>query len=447
MRRYLFLLTIFVPALVAQKLQLGQINERVVSPSVAAQSYGLYLPSNYSDAKKWPVVFVFDPGARAVPTIELFREGAEKYGYVVFCSWNSRNGYWNQTTAAMETMWNDALSGFSVDEKQFYTAGYSGGSRAALTFALATKAIAGVIAGGAGFATPTPPAKIPFATFLVTSTEDFNWLEMHSLNRHMEKVKVAHRFTIVEGPHRWPPAATITQGLEWLRIRAMRDGRVPKDAAMILSFTQARLGEMAALSGNPLDLLRAYQFLGDDLDDPNWILKAEELRKSKSLKQAVRREQDEERSMQGLYAEFHQLLNAVDQGQEGMAAAKRWVETQTAVVKGAEDTQNRRVVRRTLSGLASSLVEEWLELERQKKYDQLARRLQLAIEFPTVRPNVYIELAVAHVKSGNKKAAFDALELAANKGILDLVTLNRNMGLEPLKSDPRWVALVTQVKK
>ncbi len=72
--------------LLAETLQLGQFNEKVTSASNPDQSYVLYLPSNYSEARKWPVVFVFDPGARALTTCELFRQGAEKYGYVVFCS-------------------------------------------------------------------------------------------------------------------------------------------------------------------------------------------------------------------------------------------------------------------------------------------------------------------------------------------------------------------------
>ena len=127
--RLLLFAALMSSVLFAETLQLGQFNEKVTSTSKPDQSYVLYLPSNYSEAKKWPVVFVFDPGARALNTCELFREGAEKFGYVVFCSRNSRNGAWNQTTTAMEAMWNDAFARFSVDEKQIYTAGYSGGAR------------------------------------------------------------------------------------------------------------------------------------------------------------------------------------------------------------------------------------------------------------------------------------------------------------------------------
>src|SRR4051812_18831240 len=67
----------------------GAIVERVVTGADATQSYALYLPSNYTPQKKWPVIFGFDPGARGKVPVALFRDAAEKYGYIVAASNNS----------------------------------------------------------------------------------------------------------------------------------------------------------------------------------------------------------------------------------------------------------------------------------------------------------------------------------------------------------------------
>ena len=68
----------------------------VVIPSVACaakpeQTYALYLPSQYTPDRRWPVLFAFDPAARGRVAVEVLREAAEKYGYVVAASNNSRN--------------------------------------------------------------------------------------------------------------------------------------------------------------------------------------------------------------------------------------------------------------------------------------------------------------------------------------------------------------------
>ena len=75
----------------------GPLAKGVVIPRVACidhpeQSYALYLPSNYSPESKWPIVYIFDPGARGNMPVMLAKEAAEKFGYILMGSNNSRNG-------------------------------------------------------------------------------------------------------------------------------------------------------------------------------------------------------------------------------------------------------------------------------------------------------------------------------------------------------------------
>jgi len=69
----------------------GQIVEKVVCARDANQSYALYLPANYVGTRKWPVIYAFDPGARGRVPVERFKEAAEKFGWIIVGSNNSRN--------------------------------------------------------------------------------------------------------------------------------------------------------------------------------------------------------------------------------------------------------------------------------------------------------------------------------------------------------------------
>ena len=63
--------------------------------------------------------------------MERFQEAAEKHGYLVAGSNNSRNGLFEPSLAAMDAMWRDTHSRFRIDARRRYAAGFSGGARVA----------------------------------------------------------------------------------------------------------------------------------------------------------------------------------------------------------------------------------------------------------------------------------------------------------------------------
>src|SRR3954468_20332359 len=109
----------------------GTLVEHVSCPTDSTQTYTLYLPSTYQSARTWPLLFVFDPGGRAARAAEVFRGGAERFGWIIAASENSRNGPWEPTLRAVNAMWPALLGGYSVDERRVYAAGHSGGATVA----------------------------------------------------------------------------------------------------------------------------------------------------------------------------------------------------------------------------------------------------------------------------------------------------------------------------
>jgi hypothetical protein len=69
----------------------GEIQTSVTVREDSVYPYALYLPSNYTPQKRWPILPAFDPVGRATLAMNLYRKGAEIYGYILVASNNSRN--------------------------------------------------------------------------------------------------------------------------------------------------------------------------------------------------------------------------------------------------------------------------------------------------------------------------------------------------------------------
>src|ERR1700740_3071463 len=94
MRHFFSLTVVFCALTVAARPQTpapGAVHGSVTVTADPTNSYALYLPSAYSPAKRWPLLLVFDPFARGEVSVKLFHEAAEKYGFIVVGSNNSRN--------------------------------------------------------------------------------------------------------------------------------------------------------------------------------------------------------------------------------------------------------------------------------------------------------------------------------------------------------------------
>ncbi len=221
----------------------GMLVEHVACPTDPTQTYTLYLPTKYEPTRKWPLLLVFDPGGRAARAAEVFRQAAERFGWIVAASENSRNGPWEPTLRAINAMWPALLGGYSVDERRVYAAGHSGGATVAWLLANQTGQIAGVIVSGQ----PDPQSEQikakPFAWFGMAGHADFNLIEVKRINEQLTRTSLPHRMEFFDGGHQWPPADLVARAFGWMEIVAMKDGRRQADADLtptLLSEDMAR---------------------------------------------------------------------------------------------------------------------------------------------------------------------------------------------------------------
>lgn len=426
-----------------QAERFGQVLDAVTCEADSAQRYALYVPSNYTNQKKWPVIFCFDASARGRMPVERLQAAAEKYGYIVAGSLNSRNGPYAANVAAIQAMAKDVSVHFSIDSQRVYTAGVSGGARVAVSVALSGLA-KGVIACAAGFPVLPDgiPSKVSFVLFGTTGTEDFNYPEMMRLDGELEERKATHRIVVFEGGHQWASAELLTQAVEWLELQAMRAGTRTKDDALVQALLRDRLAAVSAAPG--LERWKAMKSVAADFnglaDTTEFERTAKELGNTREVKEAVKTERT-------LAVREENLLQEL--GDASAASASRRKNLGEELRRKADaptDTAERRMIRRVIASYGSMMRETLRGLFEAEDYDRAAGLLEMAAALQPDQARTWFDLARARALNGEKKSALEALERAVALGFHDLDRLGNEPAFAKLRTDPKFLAALAKLR-
>jgi hypothetical protein len=357
----------------AQDLPRGQTIDAVKCTGDPAQSYALYLPSNYSPDRTWPLLMGFHPAARGRAIVDTYQAAAEKYGYIVAASNNSRNGPWDVSIAAVRAVSADLEQRFVVDTDRLYLTGHSGGTRVAMQVALESKIVAGVIASSAGYPDSKPRKSLAFVVFGTAGTEDFNYIELRMLDRTLT---TPHRVAIFEGGHTLPPTDVALEAIEWLELQAMKSKRRPRDDALIDHLLEKRQQDVA-MSTNEVTTVRLLQELTADFDGLRDVTglaaRATELLKHKDVKKAVDRERADDDAEARQLDQFFTLEASLrdDESHLGtMGRLRDWLARTARQADAATDSPERRRARRLIRNATIGANERVRDPEYQKLLQQ-----------------------------------------------------------------------------
>jgi hypothetical protein len=202
-----------------------------------SKRYSLYLPSNYSAEKKHPLILAFDPQGNGNLPVEKYHELAEKYGYILMGSNNSKNGQpIDETQAIISSMFEEITTRYSVDTSRIYLMGFSGGARVASLIALYAGGIRGVIGCGAGFPGGNQPGRFRFDYIGMAGNADFNMNELVNLDEQLEQQGFRNALIIFDGKHEWPAKEIMQNAFIWTEFCAMKDNLTPKNDGMIMDY-------------------------------------------------------------------------------------------------------------------------------------------------------------------------------------------------------------------
>ncbi|MFH1022256.1 MAG: hypothetical protein V1809_02585 [Planctomycetota bacterium] len=237
----------------------GQIHMKIATRHDPKQTYALYLPKNYTPSRKWPILYGFSPTAEGRHPAQLFRDAAERFGWIVVGSNNARNGPSEPINDAIAALWKDTWARYSIDETRLYATGFSGGARVAYRFAMhAEKTFAGIVPCGAGLPQGGEPAKnSPFAVHALAGLADFNYPEMWRVSFTLTRLGIRNRFTFFDGEHHWPSPAECGKAIRYMELLHLcrKEPGGGKTGAELL---QEEINDAETILKHPEGLLTGY---------------------------------------------------------------------------------------------------------------------------------------------------------------------------------------------
>jgi tetratricopeptide (TPR) repeat protein len=425
----------------------GKITENVKCRKDATQSYSLYLPSNYSEDKKWPVVYAFDSHGKGLLPVELFKDEAEKYGYIIVGSNNSKNGTpWETTSAIYDTLYSDTHHRFSIDNSRIYTAGFSGGSRVASTIAITKGGINSVIGCGAGFGSQEQPTQ-KFSYFGVAGNFDMNLNEMIALDSALERSGFRHYLHTFDGKHEWPPKTVVSDAFLWLELNAMKDKLKPVNDILVKNTFDnwEKKYDSLTAKANSYDAYLLCKKIINYFDGLIDISKVKtELSKLESLPaitQAKKHLNDigkQESELQTYYS------NAIS------SQTADWWKSQVAMINqkinSTQDNEEKYMYKRLLNYLSLA---DYMNISNAMKTRQFEQAEKFNIIYALVDPDnpehEYIS-ATLSMKKGKPQEAIAYLEKAAELGFAEPDRLESDTVMNSLKQDAKYSGILETIK-
>jgi dienelactone hydrolase len=411
----------------SQIIQPGKIATAVACAAPQTCSYAVYLPTTYDPQRPSPALFMFDPVARGATAIESARAAAEAHGVVLVASNDSRNGPMKASLEAGDAMWRDAHRRINIDPQRTYAAGFSGGGRVALLYAmLCFKCISVVIASGAGFPSVRPPSKdVDFAVFLTAGDLDFNYSEIVSLSEELKRLQIPSRTYVFHGQHDWPPEEGWRQAFSWIELGEAKKRPGPKNPTSVegtLALFNAYAARLES-EGDYVNAFRAYQSNIADFDGLSHNEAAtsavKRLQTAKPYLEQRKREKEAFSREKSIAAETtRQLADITGRTEQSGESLRDLRDRMSSLRKEADKGANadQIVVRRMLGAVLIAAMETADRMLRDGRYDVSLDLYRAVADFARKPAGAHFGMARVYAKQGKSKEALSAARMAFEHG-------------------------------
>jgi predicted esterase len=446
----------------SEPLEVGRVLDPVSCRDDPNYSYALYLPDAYTPDRAWPVLLVFDARGRGGLPVELFREAAERLGYLVIGSNDvASDGPYDPNLHAVRALLADAQARLAIDDRRLYAAGFSGGARFAcdLGFFLEGR-IAGVIGAGAGFSSQKPPKRdTPFAFFGAIGRTDFNYYELRELEETLRRLGVPHRVVYFDGGHAWPPAELASRALEWMHRQAMKDGEIARSGSFIDAQFDRAMSEARALEADDraVEALRAYRALVADFEGLHDVDGAaaglSRLERSPELRKRLRVEHKQDEKDRQYIANSLTVLGRLGTPQGRELTAERLIadfridELRAQIEPDRPEDERLRATRLLENVYVQTAFYVPRRLMEQKDYRAAAASLSVAARIKPAEPSVHYNLGCARARAGDVESALAALKRAVELGFSEADLMASDPDLERLRDEPGFQELLKAIRR
>lgn len=455
----IFLLSVDIFA--QEQLTTGQIIDSVQCESNMAETYALYLPSNYSKDKSWPVIFIFEPAARGKLPVSHYKPVAEELGYIVIASNNSKNGSWDNSLNSARAIFKDGSTKFNLDSTRIYTSGFSGGSRVAVTLAIIFKNIAGVIGCGAGFSSIDfyqPSEQDNYVYVGIVGDKDMNYQEHLMLEHELDAVNIVNKRIVFSAGHQWPNPDQLKEAVYWLELQSLkRTNKTSPEFRIDTLFNRMKFKADSLYSNERfLMALQTYEDISDDFEGLTDLTAIEsQINKTKEIKQLSKLKRKETKLNNRERAHHIAINTAFNEIRytnlmvtyDSTKKTKQWwfneIDSLNSVTKNKnEDKKN--IGYRMLNLIWAKFATSAFSYEKSKDY-QTAIRLN-EVWLYALPKNVWALWNMGKIQSlaGNVEQSLDYLYKAKEFGMKYRKSI-QNKSFENLKENPRYTTLLSEL--
>ena len=316
--------------------------------------------------------------------------------------------------------------------------------------------MAGVIGCGAGFPDPQPPRRgMPFAYFGAAGTRDFNYYEMRGLERDLERLALPGRVVFFEGEHEWFPADGAGDAVEWMELQAMKEGRIPREDALVKGIWAKDLATARALEeeGRAAEAFARYGAAARDLAGLVDVSEAEAARgrlmKAGTLEEMRRREKRDDAD-ESANARALETLGRIKSAETppllpGLLGELRIAELRKRAA-GAASYEAASAQRRLNYVFVHASFYLARELGGRDEHLRAAMSLSVAAEIRPDNPGVWYRLAQAWARGGSRKRALECLERAVESGFADATRLESDADLQSIRAEATFESLLEKLR-
>ena len=184
-------------------------------------TYEVFIPAHRKSVHNLPLLIAIDPHGSGITAIEHLKEAASKYPAVLVASNLVQNNDPN-FVKELDELIADVKSRYPVGERTYF-AGFSGGARMALGYAVNHPAN-GVIASGA-FARPDQLNAIKCPVMGIIGMDDFNFLETAQYVLNPASLPKNTHIELMRATHEWPDESMLTSVFGWFRLQNESNGK------------------------------------------------------------------------------------------------------------------------------------------------------------------------------------------------------------------------------
>lgn len=427
----------------------GKIIEKVECALDKSTNYALYLPSTYDSTKTYPLIVAFDAHGDGLIPVKLFKDEAEKFGYIIVGSNNSKNGLSLEVTNAIyKSLITDIRSRFSINESRIYTAGFSGGSRVASSIAILNGGIAGVIGFSGGFPNLNQPIKTKFDFLGIVGSSDFNYTEMNQLDKDLQLNGFTHYLLIFEGKHEWPKSEIIPDVFYWLEFCSYRNKLSPINKKLISDFESKSQYEIEICQskndayGEYKLLQKIIAYLNNVVEIDKYKNKLIELEKSTTVQNELKLVQIEVQKEQTLQNYYLDAMNKND-----VAWWEKEVKKINNLISENKNNHQGYMLQRVLSYLSMAGYSYSNSTLQSGQLDQSQHFISIYhIIDPENTDPLYFQAVLSAMKNDTLNV-FKSLDKAIELGFNDITKLQSDVNFTKFQSMPEWLTLINKISQ